>query len=361
MNALHSAAFPALLCSLATGCSTPASTPQPQQAPTEAAAAAPTQPSDVGVEEPVTKQDPTDDLATRLASLRLDRDGRHLTVTSEGPFHEVVTTPTGAAFTHHHGLWVLSLEPDRVEAIELQRGEDPHGLAADEESLYWLSQTGPAKLNLEALVRDERPFIPSGFDGSISIGDTLYAIGWMKHVWRAEDEMGSVINTDINPKHVVWLGRIRAADHMFVLGLLEAGRSSIYRYRIGRKPHRIDTKWSLPRVWSLRPDGALLFVRDDRVYRLERKDQRPRELFEEPNIAAMCWCGPDVCTLSKDQGELRRHHRTRERYDVIASVPGKAEAIDCRASSVALITETGDRTSLHIISLGSTPIEKSER
>ena len=304
-------------------------------------------PRDVGT--PSTPSKPAPE-SNSLDTLSVERDGQHLRLESRGRFHEVVVTPRGAVFSHHHALWVLASGSGQLTRVELEYGEDPHGFATDGQSVFWVSTTGPAKLDLETLQREPAPFIPSGFSSSVSVGDTLYAVGKMRQVWRSQGEMGSIINTGIDHKDIVWDGRIRAADRMFVLGVLEQDRSSLYRYRIGRKPHRIETKWNFPRHWSLRRDGALLYIHSGVVFRLNKRDQRPSKLFEDTTITALCWCGLDACALS-DTGELRLHPRANGRFRLVTHVDGKPKKISCSNSRVALIMDDDGESSLHLVSL----------
>lgn len=244
------------------------------------------------------------------------------------------------------------MDTGKLTEVDLRYGEEPHGFGADEKSVFWLSSVGPAELDLETLRRKPEPFIPTGFNYSVSIGDTLYGIGWMAHVWRAEGEMGSVINTGIDPNSVIWNRRIRAADRMFALGLLEDEGSSIYRYRIGRKPHRIKTDMTYAAEWDLRPDGALLFMRGDHVYRLDARSNRPVELFEKADTTGLCWCGANVCTFSNATGEFRKNRGTTGNYTVATNLEGRLKQFDCSRSHAALIMES-EQSSLHLVSLAT--------
>jgi len=76
-------------------------------------------------------------------------------------------------------------------------------------------------------------------------------------------------------------------------------------------------------------------------------------LTSEPGVAAVCWCGRDVCTFDEDDHALHRHRRSASRPEVLAEGVEALVHLACDAHRVAWTTPEGTEqpSELHVVLL----------
>lgn len=280
-------------------------------------------------------------------------DGRTVLSTS-GNFEEVVLIPGGLAFNLNSEIWVL--ESDETTARSLTSTSDPHSLVSDGKWLYWLGYENNGKLELATgevgwLPRMGRPEMQQ----HLAVGDVLYGRNEMS-VWRYEGLHLRQI-TFRTDEAGMFRGEIRAGPRMVFLPTIDhvdGGRPQVFLLRLDvrGKMTKVPIEGTSPLRWSVNRAGSVVFRgADDAVMQLDAKASKPRRLFDEPNLSAVCWCGRDVCTVVDDV--IRRHRRGRAEAEPVVEDVGSVDQLVCSADRIAWITTHSEEhgNEIHVVPL----------
>ncbi|MEM6295281.1 MAG: hypothetical protein AAGA54_28675 [Myxococcota bacterium] len=258
-------------------------------------------------------------------------------------------TPYGVALIKWSELWNVNVEKGEVEMIAL--GTDLHGVASDQRSLYWLGRFDNGQYSYRSReTKSLRSFAPLGQQHGLAVGDAPYGVAEKGAVWRIGKRHLSLVH---GPH---WHGRgsawIVAGDGVVVTQVFDSETLTWHLWRVvGRKAEKLGFKAPCIECADLDMEGRLVLVQEGKIQLLGLRAKAPRTLFESADTSAICWCGRDICTLSKDAGEIRRHRRLSEQYTVIAADVGPTRRISCSSKYVSWAYRDGEEDVVHVASL----------
>ena len=276
---------------------------------------------------------------------KLERLAEHFVVVAPSAFEEALVVPGGVAFVQSEQIWIASRANEEVRMLE--DPIDPHGLATDGSQLYWLGHERNGQIELASGEKGRFVRIaPPGRQRDLAFGDVAYGVTDRGQVWRVDGMHVSRVDTHMDRQWQSLPVGFGAGDHVVVLPLRDVARGEtfLWRARVGGKGVRVETKRVQPVFWSVRADGTLLFVRGEQVFRLGAKSNKPRLMFEEPRVSAVCWCGKSVCTFVESSGELRIHRKGATETRPLAPGLETPIRVSCDAEHVAWRVATGEGT-----------------
>lgn len=320
----------------------PPSTPNAEDEGTAASEAKPsTQPKLAG--EPSSR--PDEPIVAR-------REGRTV-ITSSSVVEELVLIPDGVAFVQGSEIWALG--QDDAAPRRLATAVDPHALTCDGTWLYWLGHERNGKLDLATRRIETLPSMGTpGQEEDLAAGDVLYGRS-ATSIWRFEGLGVTRIAFRIDEAWSPMAG-LGAGTRIVILPIAERatkGAPSFFLLRLGLdgKMTRIPVD-GIPRPlrWSVSRVGSVVMLGGgDEVLRQDAKASKARVLFEEPGVAAVCWCGDDVCTVDTDDDVLRRHRGGGAEAERVADGVGSIRHLACGADRIAWSTSEERGSEIHVV------------
>lgn len=282
----------------------------------------------------------------------LERRSEHLVVVAPHAIEDAVVVPGGVAFVQHDEIWLASPDSDEVRLLE--DPIDPHGLARVGSWLYWLGNEKNGRIELSTAKKERIPrFAPPGRQSNFAAGDKLYGITDEGQVWGLEGMHISRVETHADRQWRSLPGHFGAGAKVLVLPVLDPAEREafLWRVRVGGKGQRVETNRVVPALWSINAKGSLAFVRGDEVFRLGAKSNKPRRLFEEPDVSALCWCGDAVCTFVASESELRIHGKDRTEVRPLTAGLEQPSRTTCSAEYVAWRVSGEARATMGVLAL----------
>mgnify|MGYP000076314962 FL=1 len=276
----------------------------------------------------------------------------HYRVRPTSEVEDFTVTPDVVAFVDWQGLWRVDLTAEEVEFVA--SGVDLHFPRSDDEYLYWLGREGNGKLHYrsEAVSALSR-FASRGMQLSFAVGDVPYGLLRDGTVRRIGPRQMSMI---MGPRPGWLASRLLAGDGVVVFTVRDQETSGSFHWRLRgrRNGQRLEIPMLRPGWEALHSDGRFVVAYAGVVSVVRPKSSTLRRIFDAPNLAELCWCGDDVCVLSKT-AELQRHHGTKESYDTLAVGAEEGNAISCNGEFVAWSSEGAHGRVIELISLATLP------
>ena len=275
-------------------------------------------------------------------------DGR-VTVTIHAPVEELLVTPYGLVWTHDGAVWAALDE--RAGAELLARQADPHGLAGDDNALYW---AGAERHVRHTLATGEQTEIP-GLDPRF-MQVQGFAVG---------PPLAALVDRPIALWRVRWPGprlelvRLRADPEWQRASDLRAGGGSLF-FSVLTKPAGGSPETSIVAVdargrararptgqrrlsqgaWDVDARGVVVLVADGQLHRLGPQDASPRPVLALPDATMLCWCGPRVCSVDAKAREIQARDLRSGAVTTLASEADPVVRLACGSKQVAWATDT---------------------
>lgn len=258
-------------------------------------------------------------------------EGR-LTVTLHEPVEELLVTSRALVWIHNGAVWAAL--DGREDAQLLARQADPHGLAGDDDALYW---AGAERHVRHVWATGEQTDIP-GLDPR----------SWQVQGFAMAPTPAVLVDAPITLWRIRWPGPRLAAVRMRVdpgwrrATDLRAGGSSLFFSvfiasgadvgaslvmvdardrlhvrRTGRTPLRRG-------AWDVDARGTVVFLADGALHRMGPQDDAPARVLALPDATPVCWCGRRVCS---DDAEAREIQAREIRSGAVTTVALDVEPI----------------------------------
>jgi hypothetical protein len=275
------------------------------------------------------------------------REPGRTTVSTGSPAKEILVVPSGVVWTESGSVWAAldaDFEPRVVSGVA-----DPHGLATDGTTVYWLG----AETNERWDIRSDTVSPLPGFGAqaqqqALAFGDVLFAWGQPDALWRYDGK--HVQRVPFLPRRT-WrvLPGFAASRRRVVLAVADVDAGFLFARvdMLGRASTVPTDILPRPGRWAVDTTGKLAFVAVERGTVVVEQAKK-RRTIEGLAVELVCWCGTDVCTVAG--GTLHRHQGATT--TVLAENVGPATDLACGFDRVAWMTPKGDDAST-IVLLGA--------
>ncbi|MEM6993627.1 MAG: hypothetical protein AAF721_24145 [Myxococcota bacterium] len=293
---------------------------------------------------PPTREPETAPAPIPPAQPTMTRAGARTVVTIPETPEDILAVPGGVVWTQSGEVWAAFDDADAP--TKLSALVDPHGLATDGVTVWWLGDTENGRWDLKVRTHATwRTFGRAGEQAAVAYGDAVYGRG-TGALWRFEGQSARRIpfRFDAQWRALAGLGAghdrvvfpvlARLPDRIAKLyvRVRGSGKSATFETRVRPKPGR----------WAVNRAGDLAFLRKGEVALVRASAKTPKVALSDPDVRLLCWCGDRLCTVA--HGVLRRH--VKKEVEPVAEV-GEAERLSCGTDRFAwLVTQAEERSEL---------------
>lgn len=278
----------------------------------------------------------------------LVRAGGRVTVKVYEPVEELLVTSRALVWIHDGAVWAAF---DGRAGVELlARQADPHGLAGDDEALYW---AGAERHVRHAVATGEQTAIP-GLDPrfmqvqGFAVGPPpVVLVDDPAALWRVRwpGPRIEAVRLRVDP------GWWRASDlraggsslffSVFIRSEVGPGTSIVTVDARGRPRVRRTGQVRLPRgTWDVDARGIVVFVADGALHRMGPRDEAPARVLALPDATRVCWCGPRVCCDAPGSREIQALDLRSGAVTTVAQEVEPVTRLACGSGRVAWSTAT---------------------
>jgi hypothetical protein len=283
----------------------------------------------------------------------LSRHHGATTIHTVDAIEELVLVADGVVWTEPGVVWA-ALDDDEAPRT-IAELTDPHGLATDGTTVFWLGEPDNGAFDTASETRSRIPPIgPPPQQNALAWSEALFGRSDPDGFWRYEGIHVERIPVRLDPAIRLRAGFAAGGDRVFVPALeLKAGTVVHWILRIDRRGTTTRVATTVAPTggrWAVSAGGELAFQADrsGTVARLPTGAKAARTDFVRPGLERLCWCGATLCTLA--EGTLRRHPRRGAPVDLQGGIDG-ATHLACRGDRVAWARPLGARALIRVLPL----------